>query len=102
MEVLIRISGGLAGLTFEGRVNTATLPIELKGRCESLLSEESLNKASRHQTNEMLADGYLYEVTLRNSNGLDQQYSIKESQATATLLELLDDLKIELSSSKER
>lgn len=87
--LFITFSGGM-GVSYQGSVDTSTLPLDISKKVQHELSENRLATVSTAKKNPLSTDSVMYEFHYDGSN---HKYSIEESQASDALLELIDDLR---------
>ncbi len=113
MKIVLKSSGGIGGLRFEGQLDTADLPSELAQRTEEHLSSKNLRAASKapSRSSSMRSsmgmsiptpDAQQYEIHLlpEHEDGAIERHVINDMCPDGKILDVIDDLLAEVVERK--
>ncbi len=113
MKLILKSSGGIGGLRFEGALDTADLPAELAQRTEEHLSSENLKAASGARskpastpfsmsTSIPTPDAQQYEIHLlpEHEDGAIERHIVTDMCPVGEVLDVIDDLLAEVVQRK--
>jgi hypothetical protein len=90
MKIYIRRSGGVAGLTLEGEVDTRDLSSELSQKAEAMMAAENL-RAICAAGRPKAPDTYQYEIRVSDKDAFEA-FTLDESAVGDTERDVLDGL----------
>lgn len=104
MKVLLRKTGGVAGLRLQGEIDLEELPAELKARSKAVLQPEALKAAQAKPQNARMVDAQHYEVSLipDDASAPVDTYAFSEAQDAPEVLEVLDAVMHEVIKRKQK
>lgn len=101
MKLVLKSSGGFAGLDLSGMLDTADLPEELARRVEEHLTPETLRSAAPKRSLPM-PDARQYHVSLvpEDEDGEMETHVVDDMSTAGKVLDVIDDLMAEIVRRK--
>lgn len=102
MKVYLNITGGPIPYGVSGQVDMEDLPADLADRAQSSLQNDYMDKAISSDRELPLPDEQVYEIVVTDPSGKKNQlrYKFADSQASAELLDLLDELRLAITDQQ--